>query len=111
MDTPHRRSKSRTEPGPMSRRLIVSTICLVLAGLFYAEEDWRGMRTWEMCKSHLKTEGIALNWTNYIPAAIPENQNIFGVPEMVRWFSYENGAGWSDFARVLPSATYPGFNI
>lgn len=95
----------------LRRRLIVPAICLVLVGLFYAEENWRGKRTWEICKSALKTQGIALNWTNYLPAAIPENQNVFGVPEMVRWFSYDHGAGWSDFARALSSATYPGFNL
>ncbi len=104
-------------PGLSNRRrklrqqYIVPAICLVLVGLFYAEENWRGKRTWEICKSAIKTQGIPLNWTNYIPAAVPEDQNIFGVPEMVTWFSYEHGAGWSDFARALPSATYPGFNI
>ncbi|MGA2245209.1 MAG: hypothetical protein ABSH48_09435 [Verrucomicrobiota bacterium] len=95
----------------LRRRLIVPAIGLVVVGLFYAEENWRGKRTWETCKSALQTQGIALNWTNYIPAAIPENQNVFGVPEMVRWFSYDHGAGWSDFARALPSATYPGFDL
>jgi len=95
----------------LRRRFIVPAICLVLIGLFYAEENWRGKRTWEICKSALKTQGIALNWTNYIPAAVPEDQNIFGVPEMVRWFSYEHGAGWVDFVRALPSATCPGFDI
>ncbi len=101
-------------PGLSNRRhkprrwFMFPAICLVLAGLFYAEEDRRGKRAWEMCNRTLKTGGIALNWTNYIPAAVPEDQNIFGVPEMLRWFSYENGGGWSDFARALPAATYPG---
>jgi hypothetical protein len=52
-----------------------------------------------------------LDWTNYIPAAVPENLNIFGVPEMVRWFHSLIGLGWSDLARTLPSATYPDLNI
>lgn len=95
----------------LRRRFVVSAICLVLVGLFYAEENWRGKRTWEICKSTLKTRGIALNWTNYIPAAIPETQNIFGVPEMARWFSFNQGAGWIDFARGLSSPNYPGFNF
>jgi hypothetical protein len=104
-------------PGLTNRRhkprrwYIVSAVCLVLVGLFYAEENWRGKRTWEICKNALKTRGIPLNWTNYIPAGVREDQNIFGVPEMVTWFSYEHGAGWSDFARALPSPTYPGFSI
>ena len=72
----------------LRRRFIVSAICLVLAGLFYAEENWRGKKTWETCQSALKTRGIALNWNDYIPASVPDDQNIFGVPEMVRWFSH-----------------------
>jgi len=92
-------------------RFIVPAIGLILVALFYAEENWRGKRTWEMCKSALQTQGIALNWSNYVPAAVRDDQNIFGVPEMVRWFSHDHGAGWSDFARSLPSTTYPGFNI
>ena len=95
----------------LRRRFVTSGVCLVVIGLFYAEENWRGKRAWEQCHRTLVTQGIALEWTNYIPAAVPENQNIFGVPEMVRWFHGRNGAGWSDFARVLPSETYPGFNI
>jgi hypothetical protein len=89
----------------------VAVVCLVLIGLFYAEENWRGKKTLELCKRALKTRGVALDWTNYIPAAVPEDQNIFGVPEMARWFHGRNGAGWKEFTRALPSATYPGLNI
>lgn len=110
-------SRPRSDHGLTGRRrklrrwLIVSVVGLGLIGLFYAEENWRGQRVWEKCKRALQTQGIALNWTNYIPAAIADNQNIFGVPEMVRWFHGRIGAGWSDFARALPSETYRGLNI
>src|SRR5215831_16525506 len=108
-------TKSRKEPGSTSsgsrarRWLLLSAICL-LVGMFYAEENRRGKRAWEKCKRAVRTQSIALDWTNYIPAAVPENQNIFGVPEMASWFS-RNGGGWSELARTLPSATYPDFNI
>lgn len=110
-------TKSRIDPDLASRRrklrrvLITSSVCFVFIALFYAEEDWRGKRAWEKCLASLKNQGIALDWTNYIPAPVPENQNIFGVPEMLRWFSHENGAGWSDIARTLPSATFPALDI
>lgn len=110
-------AKPRNEPGLTShrgkvrRRLVLSAICLVLVGLFYAEENWRGKKTWEQCKRALRTQGIALDWTNYIPAAVPENQNIFGVPEMVSWFHNRLGLGWNELARTLPSATFPDLNI
>lgn len=110
-------SKSRTDPGLTSHQrkfhpvLIVSAFCLVLIGLFYAEEDWRGKKAWEHCLRSLQTQGIALNWTNYIPAPVPENQNIFGVPEMETWFDNRLGLGWSDLARNLRPPTYPGVDI
>lgn len=110
-------AKSRKELRPTSRRhklyrwLTASAIFLVLVGLFYAEENWRGKKAWEQCKRAVRTQGIALDWTNYIPAAVPEEQNIFGVPEMVRWFHSLIGLGWSELARGLPSETYPGLNI
>ncbi len=110
-------NKSRKEPGLTSRGskaarwLVLSAIFLVLAGMFYAEENWRGKRTWEKCKRALSTRGIALDWTDYIPAAVPEDQNIFGVPEMVRWFHNRIGLGWRELARSLPSETYPDLNI
>src|SRR5579859_6239332 len=101
-------AKSRKEPLPTSRGskvrrwLVLSGIFLVLGGMFFAEENWRGKRTWEKCKRALRTQGIALDWTNYIPAAVPENQNIFGVPEMVSWFHNRIGLGWSELAHNLP---------
>src|SRR5215469_10457140 len=117
MNPAHAPPKSWMYPGPASRRrklrrgLIVSAVCVVLIVLFYAEEDWRGKRTWQQCNRSLQTLDIALNWTNYIPGSVPQDQNIFGVPEMVKWFSYQNGGGWSDLARNLPSATYPDLDI
>jgi len=79
--------------------------------LFYAEENRRGRRAWEQCKRSLKSQGIALYWTNYIPAEVPEDENIFGVPEMATWFNGRTGIGWSDFTHALASPTYAGFNI
>jgi hypothetical protein len=101
--TAHRRT--------LGRGVVLPAACLGLIGLFYAEEDWRGRLAWDQCKHAVASQPIPLNWTNYIPAPVPEEQNIFGVPEMLRWFSHDHGAGWSDFARALPSVTFPGFNF
>ena len=110
-------SKSRKEPGLANRSrnirrwLLVSAVCVALVSVFYAEENWRGKRAWEQCKRALRTQGLPLDWTNYIPPAVPDDQNIFGVPEMVTWFHGRTGLGWPEFARSLPSATYPGLNL
>jgi len=86
-------------------------VCLVLFGLFYTEENWRGQRAWENCKRGLKAKGLELNWANYVPAPVPDDENVFGVPEMQRWFSGGNVAAWKDLVRKLPSSSYPAVNI
>lgn len=54
--------------------------------LFYAEENWRGRRVWENCRQELEAKGARLDWAYYVPPPVPEDQNAFGVPEMVQWF-------------------------
>jgi hypothetical protein len=54
--------------------------------LFYAEEDWRGWRVMENYKRESEAKGAPLNWADCIPAPVPDNENIFAVPEMQRWF-------------------------
>ena len=71
-------------------------ILVLLAGLFYPEENWRGRRAWESCKLDLAANGAKLDWTNYIPAPVPDDQNIFAVPEMQEWFAGEGPNGLSE---------------
>jgi hypothetical protein len=92
------------------RRLAGLAVCLVLIGGFYAEENWRGQNAWENCKRLLKAQGVEPNWAKYIPDPVPDDENIFGVPEMQRWFG-GNGIGWANLAKDLPSESYPGVNI
>jgi hypothetical protein len=58
--------------------------CLI--GLFYTEELWRGRRAWENCRTAMEARGIKVDWANYIPPPVPADENVFGVPEMQRWF-------------------------
>jgi hypothetical protein len=85
------------------RCLVGLAVCLTLIGLFYTEELWRGKRAWENCKRTLEAQGVDFNWTDYIPAAVPENENIFGVPEMQKWFV---GRGATELSKKL---SYPGY--
>ncbi len=66
--------------------LIVLGGLFVLASFFYAEEDWRGKRAWENCKSELEAKGEVLDWNAYIPAPVPDDQNFFKAPKMQEWF-------------------------
>src|SRR5262245_30461729 len=92
------------------RRLAGVAVGLVLLGLFHIEENWRGERAWENCKRTMRARGVEPDWSHYIPAAVPDDQNIFGVPEMQRWFQ-DSGGGWADLAAKLPSQSYPGWGI
>jgi hypothetical protein len=82
-----------------------------LIGLFYAVEDWRGERAWKNCKRALEAQGVNLDWTNYIPAPVPEEQNVFGVPEMQQWFGDSAdlpGLAWQA-TELSKKLAYPGY--
>jgi len=69
------------------RRWLFAAVCLAtLIGLFYAVEDWRGRRAWEQCRRELEAKGAVLDWSAYIPAPVPDEQNVFKAPRMTEWF-------------------------
>ncbi len=86
----------------LRRSLVGLAVVLTLIGLFYTEENWRGKRAWENCKRALEAQGVKMNWADYIPAPVPEDQNVFGVPEMQKWLT---GRGATELSKKL---NYPG---
>ena len=69
------------------RRWLFAVVCLAtLIGLFYAVEDWRGQRAWEKCRRELEAKGAVLDWNAYIPAPVPDEENVFKAPKMTEWF-------------------------
>ncbi len=67
--------------------LVIGLICLIVGiVVFYAEEDWRGKRAWKNYKHKLEARGASLDWAAYIPAPVPDEQNIFEAPRMEEWF-------------------------
>ena len=85
----------------MIPRYLFCLACLAtLIGLFYAEEDWRGKRAWEKVRRELEVKGAVLDWNAYIPAPVPDEQNIFKAPKMTEWFVRE---AWNAAARGGPS--------
>jgi hypothetical protein len=96
-------------PAPQTNRWRVLRRCLIglaavvtLVGLFYTEENWRGKIGWDNCKATLAAKGIDLKWADAIPEQVPDVQNVFGVPEMQRWF---NGRGPTELSSKM---AYPG---
>ncbi len=108
---------SRVTPLPASGRsklrlcLLHSILCLLLLIFFYSEENWRGQIAWEKTTRALKSRDVDLNWSHYLPPPVPDDQNVFGVPEMQRWFRGGGMAAWTDFTRKLPSPSFPGLDI
>jgi hypothetical protein len=87
----------------LRRCLVGLGVCLTLTGLFYTEELWRGKRAWENCKRALEAQGVDFNWADCIPAPVPDNENVFGVPEIQQWFT---GHGGTELSKKM---SYPGF--
>jgi hypothetical protein len=89
----------------MARWLVGVAVCVTLIGLFYTEENWRGKRALDDCKRALQAQGVKMDWADYIPAPVPKDQNVFGVPEMQSGFT---GRGATAFSRNF---LYPGFGV
>jgi hypothetical protein len=81
-------------------RLVLGLVASVMVlCLFYAEELWRGKRAWEHCRRNLELRGIPLDWAEYIPAPVADDENALAVPEMRQWF----GVSSDLFARLKPA--------
>src|SRR5947208_883344 len=73
----------------------LSIAALAFAGLgflLYSQQNRSGKAGWLKHKSALEARGERLDWSTYIPASIPADQNIFGVPEMKDTF-VKGGSG------------------
>ncbi len=68
------------------RTIIVLGCFVLLVAIFYAEENWRGKRAWENCKSELEAKGEILDWDKLIPPPVPDDQNFFAAPKMQECF-------------------------
>src|SRR5580700_4611141 len=80
---------------------LVAAAGLIL--VYYAEQNWRGSRAWAACQSALAAAGQPLDWSAFVPAAVPDDQNVFKAPRMSDWFGtlYSAGQGRNDFAYRL----------
>ena len=59
------------------RVLIVLAVLATLIAIFYLEEDWRGKHAWEQCKAELEASGLVMDWNQYVPPPLPDDQNFF----------------------------------
>jgi len=81
------------------RSLFFLACVATLVGLFYAEEDWRGRHDWEQFKRAEEAKGEKLDFEDFIPPAVPDEQNfamspicvaevrqVSGVPISKKWY-------------------------
>ena len=61
----------------LRRALVGFAIFATFVAIFYTEEDWRGKRTWENCKSQLEGQGVVLDWNKFLPPPVPDDQNFY----------------------------------
>jgi hypothetical protein len=83
------------------RYALAAGVVLALICLYYLEENWRGRHNWNQLKQRLEANGGRVDWTNYIPAPVPDDGNFFAVPKMQRWFT---GRGGNDLTARIDSA-------
>jgi len=69
-----------------------------MVATFYTEENWRGKHAWENCRRALEAKGIKMDWAEHIPPPVPDDQNVFAVPEMQQWFV---GRGATELSRKI----------
>jgi hypothetical protein len=68
-------------------------ILATLVAVFYTEEDWRGKRDWDNCRRELEAKGEVFDWSAFIPAPVPDDQNMYKAPKMEGWFVTKNFFG------------------
>lgn len=63
------------------KRFIFGVVCFItLVALFYAEEDWRGLRALNQFKQQWAAKGEKFDFKDVIPPPVPEDQNFALTP-------------------------------
>jgi len=73
--------------------LIVAASLITLLALFYAEENIRGKHAWEQYRREAEARGEQLQWKEFIPKPVPDEENFAATPFIKSWFVRSNSAG------------------
>lgn len=84
-------------------RTIFAIACVVvLAAIFYAEENYRGVRAWQKCEREANARGESLKWSDFIPAPVLDEKNFYAAPMIREWFVRDtNGLTSTPFYKSL----------
>ena len=76
----------------LKRIAFVLAALVTLGALLFAEENYRGKRTWEACKKELEAKGERLDWQAIASSAVPDDQNFAKTPFLVEWMNRRTDA-------------------
>ena len=91
----------------LGRILRACLVVVVLLALAVVVENWRGRRAWEACKRELAAKGETVDWSAYLPAPVPDAENILKAPRMAEWFG--GGRGTNELLTRLNSIAFAEF--
>jgi hypothetical protein len=100
---------------------------VIVVGLFYAEENWRGRRAWETYQRQLEARGELLAARAFIPESVPRSENFASTPLLAPLFDFIPGTqrwgttnviekirsfapGYDAAARAIKASREPRFN-
>jgi hypothetical protein len=85
-----------------ARWLFAAGALLGLICLFFAEENWRGRRAWEICRRRLEAKGVELDWQKFAPPPVAADENFAETPFLAPLFDFNPRAPgqsiWRDIA-------------
>ncbi len=102
---------------PDGRRLLrrwrVTLAVLAIVALSYLVENWRGARAWAAAKAKLEARGEKVDWAQFVPKPVPDEQNAmkhpfmrsYGVRREPWWEKSANDLNWLDHGSLGPGMT------
>ena len=75
----------------LRRSLLGIALLVTIIGLVLAFEGWRGKRAWNKYKTELLARGEKLDWQEFIPPQVPDEQN-FAMAPVFQAMNYKSGA-------------------
>ena len=70
----------------LGRLLLTAGIMITLLAIIYLRVDLHGKSEWEKYKRQMAAKSETLDWAAYVPAPVPDDENIFKAPKMAEWF-------------------------
>lgn len=90
------------------RRFLCACLVIVaLLALAVVIENWRGRRAWAECKRELAAKGEVVDWAAFLPAPVPDAENILKAPKMAEWFG--GGRGTNELLTRINGAPFAEF--